>query len=268
MITATSRISSFCVYALKTTRIESIYGFRRSPASRFGCKPEATNLLVTVRKSDAGFVFPPPSRPAKSISNQREGLHMSDIKAIETEYKNYRFRSRAEARWAIFLDTLGLHWEYEKEGYDLDGIWYLPDFWVPHWNAFLEVKGSWPVLSEIEKAISLAQKSQCAVYFLIGNPDPESHRVWRANKDGVMDSDNSRFRQCRRCPEIFLVFLDFEKNEYAAAPIGHPDVADYMLENPTHECADRFPLVRDRIERAFQAACYARFEHGEKGGTT
>lgn len=51
------------------------------------------------------------------------------IKAIETEYKGYRFRSRLEARWAVFFDACGVKWEYEPEGFDLgDGIWYLPDF--------------------------------------------------------------------------------------------------------------------------------------------
>lgn len=50
--------------------------------------------------------------------------------AIETVYKNYRFRSRLEARWAVFFDTLGLSWAYEPEGFDLDGVWYLPDFRV------------------------------------------------------------------------------------------------------------------------------------------
>lgn len=51
------------------------------------------------------------------------------IKAIETEYKGYRFRSRLEARWAVFFDALGYRWEYEPEGYDLGSAgWYLPDF--------------------------------------------------------------------------------------------------------------------------------------------
>lgn len=51
------------------------------------------------------------------------------MKAIETEYKGYRFRSRLEARWAVFFDACGVKWEYEPEGFDLgDGIYYLPDF--------------------------------------------------------------------------------------------------------------------------------------------
>lgn len=54
------------------------------------------------------------------------------IKAIETHHNGYRFRSRAEARWSIFFDTLGLRWEYEPEGFDLgEHGWYLPDFFLP-----------------------------------------------------------------------------------------------------------------------------------------
>ena len=39
------------------------------------------------------------------------------IKSIETNYKGYRFRSRTEARYAIFFDELGIKWEYELEGF-------------------------------------------------------------------------------------------------------------------------------------------------------
>lgn len=78
------------------------------------------------------------------------------MKAIETEYKGYRFRSRLEARWAVFLDACGVKWEYEPEGFDLgDGLYYLPDFllhdvWIPsddwtkgneYQNLWVEVKG-------------------------------------------------------------------------------------------------------------------------------
>ena len=34
------------------------------------------------------------------------------MKPIETEYKGYRFRSRLEARWAVFFDALNIKWEY------------------------------------------------------------------------------------------------------------------------------------------------------------
>ena len=46
---------------------------------------------------------------------------MEQIKAIETVYKGYKFRSRLEARWAVFFDALGVEWEYEPEGFELGG---------------------------------------------------------------------------------------------------------------------------------------------------
>ena len=41
------------------------------------------------------------------------------MKAIETVYRGFQFRSRLEARWAVFFDALGIKWGYETEGYDL-----------------------------------------------------------------------------------------------------------------------------------------------------
>ncbi len=65
---------------------------------------------------------------------------MAAIKAIETQYKGYRFRSRLEARWAIFFDFSGIKWYYENEGYELSSGWYLPDFWLPEYRLHVEVK--------------------------------------------------------------------------------------------------------------------------------
>ena len=54
------------------------------------------------------------------------------IKAIETEYNGYKFRSRLEARWAVFFDALGVFYEYEPEGFQIDdSTYYLPDFYIP-----------------------------------------------------------------------------------------------------------------------------------------
>lgn len=81
---------------------------------------------------------------------------MGAIKAIETEYKGYLFRSRLEARWAVFLDALEEEWEYEKEGYELESGRYLPDFWLPRLNMWLEIKGEKPTQKEIELCEELA----------------------------------------------------------------------------------------------------------------
>lgn len=64
-----------------------------------------------------------------------------EIKAIETVYNNYRFRSRLEARWAVFFDELKVEYQYEVEGFDLHySGWYLPDFYLPAYQTYLEIK--------------------------------------------------------------------------------------------------------------------------------
>lgn len=56
-------------------------------------------------------------------------MEKKTIAPIETFYKGYRFRSRLEARWAVFFDSIGIKYEYEPEGYVLpNGSCYLPDF--------------------------------------------------------------------------------------------------------------------------------------------
>lgn len=91
------------------------------------------------------------------------------IKAIDTEYNGYKFRSRLEARWAVFFDAVGLKYEYEKEGFDLDGIYYLPDFWLPELKTWIEIKGDIPSKEERKKCSLLAGKIKNRVYLLHGD---------------------------------------------------------------------------------------------------
>lgn len=63
-----------------------------------------------------------------------------NIQPIETIYNGYRFRSRLEARWAVFFDALGITYEYEPEGFTVDGECYLPDFYLPGFDIYAEVK--------------------------------------------------------------------------------------------------------------------------------
>jgi hypothetical protein len=50
------------------------------------------------------------------------------IKSIQTVYKGCKYRSELDARWAVFFDACGYDWEYEPEGYDINGVYYLPTF--------------------------------------------------------------------------------------------------------------------------------------------
>lgn len=114
------------------------------------------------------------------------------VKAIETAYKGCRFRSRLEARWAVFFDTLGLKWEYEPEGFELKSGRYLPDFrlWLtPEAYCWFEVKGRPPVVSEILKARELANATGVYAFIASGTMDVPHFRPYpgyiAAVKDGI-----------------------------------------------------------------------------------
>ena len=69
------------------------------------------------------------------------------MRAIGTKYGGCYFRSRLEARWAVFFDHLGIEWLYEPEGFEKDMMGdvknrYLPDFFLPRTKTWVEVKGS------------------------------------------------------------------------------------------------------------------------------
>lgn len=93
------------------------------------------------------------------------------MKAIETLHKGIMYRSRTEARWAVFMDALGIRHSYEPEGFDLgeDG-WYLPDFWLPDLDVFLEIKPE--IISEGRSSPTeaLSKHTGKAVYTFFGSP--------------------------------------------------------------------------------------------------
>lgn len=96
---------------------------------------------------------------------------MSPIKAIETIYNDYKFRSRTEARWAVFFDTLGIEYNYELEGFDLGQAgWYLPDFWLPQLHWWIEIKGQPANHRELAMAETLSKMSGQWVIILSGVP--------------------------------------------------------------------------------------------------
>lgn len=95
------------------------------------------------------------------------------IKSLPTEYAGVEFRSRAEARWAYFFTEADIPWEYEVEGFDLDGLRYLPDFWLPYAKCWFEVKGVAPNKLEAEKAWRLAIASKRIVLLAPGSPSKD-----------------------------------------------------------------------------------------------
>lgn len=120
------------------------------------------------------------------------------MKAIETDFLWYRFRSRLEARWAIFFNVGGIRFEYEPEGIDDGSTLYLPDFYLPDYDMFVEVKPDRPnSKEELKKPLqcvldnkiqrlmilqAIPQKTECEcwwypfIYYHNGSQDAVSAR--------------------------------------------------------------------------------------------
>jgi hypothetical protein len=57
-------------------------------------------------------------------------------------------RSRSETIFAYDLDAQGLDWLYEPERFDLGWCTYSPDFYLPAFDRWVEVKGYWTELAQ------------------------------------------------------------------------------------------------------------------------
>jgi hypothetical protein len=109
------------------------------------------------------------------------------MKAIETTWRGWRFRSRTEARWAVALTVAGKRFEYEAQGYALPSGWYLPDFWLPEEKTWIEVKGVGPTPREVALAGELAAATKAIVLIAVGSPDPAVRYLTVVEPDGRAD---------------------------------------------------------------------------------
>lgn len=194
------------------------------------------------------------------------------IKPIETPYKGYRFRSRLEARWAVFFDALNIKWEYEKEGFDLgDGDYYLPDFWLPELSLWYEVKGvldqrqggvnlwnrhcvTYPELSLAEKFRS-EQEYPCAV--AVGQVGEEEIYFFAHDMtDSSGGSFDSRMFWCmaRGVPTLRAERLHSQRVIWTT---------DFIDPLPHFLCNYDVGFDTTLIQQAQNIAKSARFEHGE-----
>ena len=109
------------------------------------------------------------------------------IKPIPTWYKGHYFRSRLEARWAVFFDYLGIEWEYEKQGYEINGVPYLPDFFLPNFG-FFEVKAD-DVEYDCKTMQSLADYANCPVIVGKNILDPKTAESYGSMSGDEITSD-------------------------------------------------------------------------------
>ena len=133
------------------------------------------------------------------------------MQAIETRYKGYRFRSRLEARWAVFFDAWGVTWEYEPEGFIVPGYgYYLPDF-----KTNIEGCERLEIKPQMPKDFGMYIKSGVSV--LVGQPYADIDRKrWHPEKN-IFHYQVIIFDQCSPDP------LDVLVNSYVFATCEHCD---------------------------------------------
>lgn len=209
-----------------------------------------------------------------------------EIKPIETVYRGHKFRSRLEARWAVFFDAGNIKYVYEPEGYEKGGYKYLPDFYLPEFDVYCEVKSSNvenPEVNEsIVKACSFVEWGGPikAIVFLSTIPeeakDPGlwhfptytwigngTRGLWgyfygenvldfnisKANYSGSMGINND---------EVFFPRGIEAVSDYA---LGNKHITD-IFENE-YDAFSYQQLANRGVFKALAKARYARFEHGE-----
>lgn len=127
------------------------------------------------------------------------------MKAIETYYNGYRFRSRLEARVAKLLEGLEIKYEYEPEGFVLsDGTHYLPDFYLPESRSWLEVKGVMDDRSEHKINLFTNEGNLATVMF----PDFsfKSSNQFGDNEPAPLSSeDESWLCECLNCGRKYFI---------------------------------------------------------------
>ena len=161
------------------------------------------------------------------------------MKVLPTVYNGRKYRSRTEARWAVFLDQLRVRFEYEAEGYDLGDFYYLPDFWLPDLKCFMEIKGMEPTADECAKASLLAEFTKKDVYVFFGGPDLPwatdkniAESAWFFPPSGGQDNQHW-FCECQTCHRI-----DIQFNGLADRMRCHPgERKDYQPDSPRLKAA-------------------------------
>lgn len=186
------------------------------------------------------------------------------MEPIKTKYNGHLFRSRLEARWAVFLDALHVSYEYEPEGYVLDnGMWYLPDFRVKCWgfrgdrdgppfDLFIEVKGE--MRPDDEQKI----RAFCGLD-PNGGKDPKKPPLLIVHKippHGI-DSNSDFFESYSRMPGSELYPFNYESidgDHFAAYPAATKSGRFYLFgDDSSYVNMEDIPQVRCAYDRARMA---------------
>lgn len=194
------------------------------------------------------------------------------MKPIPTRYAGCHFRSRLEARWAVFFDHLGIEWEYEPQGFELpSGRRYLPDFLLPTCGTWIEVKGSDEALDRElirEAARELPELrgagEQGPRLMLLGpHPVPDGNGAWGWLSLTPVHLVDERGQKVG--PLIQFDYFGFELFNKNLRPWWLDTSGDCDPDNTGADWTAPVLVNEVAAPAAYAAARSARFEHGQSG---
>lgn len=213
---------------------------------------------------------------------------MDYCKPKETIYNGYRFRSRLEARWAVFFDEARIRYMYEPEGFDLiNGESYLPDFYLIDFELYVEIK---PFNPNVVKWVGDSNKweKKCerfrdatgkAILLCYGDPAEDLFHLLFAfdvtDSGGGQSEYRCLFAEWREIPVICVapqrsdrlicISEDMEQNPYVGTPRDYGGAAEMAY---WEQCKHNLNIhdannKKTGLYQARIAARQARFEFGE-----
>jgi hypothetical protein len=79
----------------------------------------------------------------KGMFGNKNPMFGKKPKFYRYKYKNNLMRSSWEVLFAVWLDFSGIKWEYEPRTFNFKNFNYTPDFYLPEFDCWIEIKGWW-----------------------------------------------------------------------------------------------------------------------------
>lgn len=148
------------------------------------------------------------------------------IKPIQTEYKGTQFRSRIEAKWAAFFD--GIEWPWRYEAIDLE--WYIPDFYLPGHNIYVEVKSHMTVeeLKQDSDKVREASRKDGREFAIVGG-----HYTVQIGLPPVPDDSDSKWKEAGNLTQYHSKVKTVPVTLGTATPMMVEDLDLYKPSRPT-----------------------------------
>lgn len=197
-----------------------------------------------------------------------------NIQPIETRYAGCRFRSRLEARWAVFFDHLDIRWQYEPEGFIVpvpggEATPYLPDFHLPDCGTWIEVKGveedlDHQLMTGAALHLPDARPNTGGPRLMILGPVPEPPRSGDWGWIGLTPFTDQDDRV--EVGDAWWGFGGYAKSGRPWVLTDTSRATPYVFDDgePWLEPAHDYTVPYKSAD-AYRAARSARFEHGEQG---